>query len=79
MNLTSKCVNNSAINSSQNQHRNRRNTKSKSLRFTSVVIAAGTLVATNAWAADADWPSAGADLANPTESERRGGIWRRIN
>jgi polyvinyl alcohol dehydrogenase (cytochrome) len=64
MNLTSKCVNNSAINSSQNQHRNRRNTKSKSLRFTSVVIAAGTLVATNAWAADADWPSAGADLGN---------------
>jgi polyvinyl alcohol dehydrogenase (cytochrome) len=64
MNLTSKCVNNSATNSSQNQHRNNRNMKSRSLSFTSVVIAAGTLVATSAWAADADWPSAGADLGN---------------
>jgi outer membrane protein assembly factor BamB len=64
MNFTSKCVSKSATSSSQNQHRNSRNTKSKSLSFTSAIIAAGTLVATNAWAADADWPSAGADLGN---------------
>jgi polyvinyl alcohol dehydrogenase (cytochrome) len=73
MNLRSKCVSKSATSSSQNQHRNNRDTKSKSLSFTSAVIAAGTLVATSAWAADADWPSAGADLGNSRyqDKERR--------
>jgi polyvinyl alcohol dehydrogenase (cytochrome) len=37
--------------------------KSKSLSFTGAVIAAGALTAANAWA-EADWPSAGADLSN---------------
>lgn len=73
MNLRSKCVSKSATSSSQNQHRNNRDTKSKSLSFTSAVIAAGTLVATSAWAADTDWPSAGADLGNSRyqDKERR--------